>query len=73
MVRPSQTKSHVEYKLPPPSHCLWAALFAFNYKVFPLICTMCGGQMHSIAFITFSTDILMILDHIAVEPEAPHA
>ncbi len=56
----------------PPSHYLWAALVARIYEVFPLICPMCGGQMRIIAFITFSADIHKILNHIGVEPEAPH-
>jgi hypothetical protein len=41
------------------------------YEVFPLICPMCGGQMRIIAFITFSADILKILDPIGVDTEAP--
>ena len=56
----------------PPAHYLWAALIACIYEVFPLICPMCAGQMRIIAFITFSADIHKILDHIGVEPEAPH-
>ncbi len=32
---------------------------------------MCGGQMRIIAFITLSTDVHNILEHIGVEPEAP--
>ncbi len=55
----------------PPSHYLWAALIARIYEVFPLLCPMCGGQMRIIAFITFSTDIHKILEHIGVDPEAP--
>ena len=55
----------------PPAHYLWAALIAHIYEVFPLICPNCGGQMHIIAFITFSADIHRILDHIGMEPEVP--
>ena len=49
-----------------------AALIARIYEVFPLLCPNCGGQMRIIAFITFSADIQKILEHIGVEPEAPH-
>lgn len=33
---------------------------------------MCGGQMRLIAFVTESTQIRKILDHIGVDSEPPH-
>jgi len=41
------------------------------YEVFPLLCPICGGQMRTIAFITFSADTRQILEHIGVQPEPP--
>ncbi len=55
-----------------PAHYLWAVLMARIYEVFPLLCPICGGQMHIIAFITHSADIRQILEHIGVETEPPH-
>ena len=55
-----------------PAHYLWAVLIARIYEVFPLVCPLCGGPMHIIAFITHSADIRHILDHIGVESEPPH-
>ena len=55
-----------------PAHYLWAVLIARIYEVFPLVCPMCGGQMHLIAFITEGAQIRRILDHIGVDPEPPH-
>ncbi len=37
------------------AHYLWAVLIARIYEVFPLLCPLCGGQMHLIAFITEGT------------------
>jgi hypothetical protein len=36
------------------------------------LCTICGGQIRIIAFITHSTAIGQILDHIRVQSETPH-
>jgi len=36
-----------------------------------LLCLPCGGQMRLIAFITHSTYIRQILDHIGVDAEPP--
>ena len=36
-----------------------------------LLCPLCGGQMRLIAFITYSTDIRQMLEHIGVETEPP--
>ena len=60
--------------MPPkrPAHYLWAVLMARIYEVFPLLCPICGGQMHIIAFITHRADIRQILEHIGVETEPPH-
>ena len=41
------------------------------YKVFPVLCPICGGQMRIIAFIAHSADIRQILDHIGVASEPP--
>jgi hypothetical protein len=54
------------------AHYLWAVLIARIYKVFPLVCPICGGQMRIIAFITHSADIRRILEHIGVESQPPH-
>jgi hypothetical protein len=54
-----------------PAHYLWAVLIARIYEVFPLVCPMCGGQMHLIAFITEGAQIRRILDHIGVDSEPP--
>ena len=67
----AQPQPSAKPKPRPPPHYPWAALLARVYEVFPLICPMCGGQMRIIAFITFSADIHMILEHIGVEPEGP--
>lgn len=47
-------------------------LIARIYEVFPLLCSLCRGQMRLIAFITHSADIRQILDHIGVESDPPH-
>jgi hypothetical protein len=47
-------------------------LIARIYEVLPLLRSMCGGQMRLIAFITHSTDIGQIRNHIGVESEPPH-
>ncbi len=58
--------------MPPkrPAHYLWAVLIARIYEVFPLLCPLCGGQMH-IAFITYSAGIGQILEHIGEETAPP--
>jgi hypothetical protein len=55
-----------------PAHYLWAVLIARIYEVFPLVCSICGGHMRIIAFITHSADIRQILVSLGVESEAPH-
>ena len=68
------TQTEPAQPVPPkrPAHYLWAVLMARIYEVFPLLCPICGGQMHIIAFITHSADIRQILEHIGVETEPPH-
>ena len=44
-------------------------LIARIYEVFLLLCPICGGQVSLIAFITESTQIEKILDHIGVDPD----
>jgi len=71
-----QPEPQAKPKPRPPTHSLRAELIAriyevFPLEVFPLLCPMCGGQMRTIAFITFSADIHKILEHIGVDPEAP--
>jgi hypothetical protein len=44
-------------------------LIARIHEVFPLVCPICGGQMHIIAFITHSADIRRILNHIGVKSQ----
>jgi hypothetical protein len=55
-----------------PAHYLWAVLIARIYKVFPLLCPLCSGQMRLIAFITEGKQIRRILVHIGVDSEPPH-
>jgi hypothetical protein len=38
----------------------------------PPLCPICSGQMRIIAFITHSSDIRKILDHIEVDSQQPH-
>ena len=54
-----------------PAHYLWAVLIACICEVLPLVCPICGGPMRLIAFITHSTDIRQILNHIGVDAEPP--
>ena len=54
-----------------PAHYLWAVLIARIYKVFPLVCPLCGGNMRIIAFITEGVQIRQILEHIGVDAQAP--
>ena len=49
-----------------PAHYLWAVLIARIYKVFPLVCPLCGGNMRLIAFITEGVEIRQILEHVGV-------
>jgi hypothetical protein len=41
-------------------------------EIFPLVCPICAGQMHLIAFITEGAEIRKILDHIGVDSQPPH-
>jgi hypothetical protein len=54
-----------------PARYLWAKLIARIYKVFPLLCLHCGGQMRLISFINDGAEIRKILDHIGVESHPP--
>jgi hypothetical protein len=54
-----------------PVQYLRAVPIARIDEVFPLLCPICGGQVHTIAFITYSADIRQILNHIRVETEPP--
>jgi hypothetical protein len=47
-------------------------LIARIYKVFPLLCPKCGGQMWLIAFITEGTQIRKIQEHIGADSQPPH-
>ena len=47
-------------------------LIARIYQVFPLLYTLCGGQMRLIPFITEGPQIRRILDHIGVDSELPN-
>jgi hypothetical protein len=68
---PTQTEPAQPVQPKRPAHYLWAVLIARIYEVFPLVCPICGGQMHIIAFITCSVDIRQILEHIGVDAEPP--
>ncbi len=46
----------------------WADLIRRVYEVDPLICTRCGGQLHIISFITQTTVIRKIGDHLNRKP-----
>ncbi len=48
-----------------------SSLIARIYEVFPLVCPIYGGPMRIIAFVTHSTDIRQILEHIGVDAEPP--
>ncbi len=54
------------------AHYLWAVLIDRIYEVFPLLCPLCDGQMHLIAFITEGVQIRKVLNHIEVNSEPPH-
>jgi len=41
----------------------WAPLLARIYEVFPLVCPLCGVEMHIIAFITDGPTVRDILGH----------
>ena len=49
---------------------IWARLLARIYELFPLLCSMCGGEMCIIAFITETAVARDILIHLG-EPIAP--
>jgi hypothetical protein len=53
-----------------PAHYLWALLLARIYAIFPLRCTLCGGEMRIIAFITSAPALPSILSHLG-EPTSP--
>ena len=53
------------------AHYLWAVLTARIYEVFPLLCPLCGGQMHIITVIAHSADIRQILKRIGVDTQPP--
>ncbi len=46
-----------EHKSSSPAHYLWAVLIARIYKMFPLVCPLCAGQMRIIAFITAGQEV----------------
>jgi hypothetical protein len=46
----------------------WADLIRRVYEVDPLICTRCGGQLHIISFITQTTVIRKIVEHLNRKP-----
>jgi hypothetical protein len=48
----------------------WALLLARIYEVFPLRCSLCGGEMRIIAFITDAPTVRDILAHLG-EPITP--
>jgi hypothetical protein len=52
------------------AHYLWAMLLARIFEVFPLTCPHCGGSMRLMAFITDSSSIKRLLNHIG-EPSTP--
>jgi hypothetical protein len=51
---------------------MWAVLKARVYEVFPLLYSICCGQMRLMAFITYRANIMQTIDHIGVEAESPH-
>lgn len=55
-----------------PSYYQQAVLTARIYEVFPLLCPMCVGHVRTTAFISHSSDIRQILNHIGVNLESPH-
>jgi len=53
-----------------PARYLWAMLLARIYKIFPLTCNHCSGEVRLIAFVTEVAPIREILEHIG-EPTKP--
>ena len=60
--------SHAPARL--PTRYLWAVLLAHIYEILPLRCTLCGGEMRIIAFITEAPAVNAILGHLG-EPTSP--
>ena len=50
---------------------VWALLLACIYKVLPLVCPKCGGEMRIIAFINDGPGIREILGHLGEPTSAP--
>jgi hypothetical protein len=53
-----------------PARTLWALLLVRIYEVLPLRCSLCGGEMRIIAFVTDRPAIHSILSSLG-EPTAP--
>ena len=53
-----------------PAHYLWARLLARIYALLPLRCTLCGGEMRIIAFVSARPAIHSILTYLG-QPTAP--
>ena len=53
-----------------PARYLWALLLARIYEILPLRCTLCGGEMRIIAFVTDAPAVNTILTHLG-EPTTP--
>ena len=53
-----------------PARILWALLLARIYEIFPLRCTLCGGEMRLIAFVTDAAAVKTILGHWG-QPTSP--
>ena len=60
-----------ESKTRSPARHLWAMLIARIYEVFPLVCSLCDGQMRIIAFIVDGAEVRKILEHIGVDARPP--
>jgi len=53
-----------------PARYLWALPLARIYEILPLRCSLCGAQMHLIAFVTDPPAVKTILAHLG-EPTIP--
>ena len=54
-----------------PAHYLWAVLLARIYELLPLRCSLCGGEMRIIAFVTDRPAIHSILNYLGEPTAAP--
>jgi hypothetical protein len=54
-----------------PTRYVWALLLARIYEILPLRCSLCGGEMRIIAFVTDAPARLSILTYLGEPATAP--